>query len=121
MPIPGRQPLFAAAYASLSLRNAKGDNDLAPPSVRRAEPLRPRLDVGLTPRRHRGATLELVTHGSQRMLTPKHRALFAAAYSTPLLRVAGDDPQPPPAVAEPVEGPADKNDDAGPPASGKTY
>ena len=50
------------------------------------------------------------------MLTPKHRALFAAAYASQLLRVAPEDPEPAP--AEPVSGdaPATKDDDRGPPA-----
>ena len=42
------------------------------------------------------------------MLTPKHRALFAAAYSSQLLRSAGEDVEPrqaptqPPAKPEPT-------------------
>jgi hypothetical protein len=46
------------------------------------------------------------------MLTPKHRALFAAAYCSPILRVASDDTevhQATPAPAEPA--PATKNDE----------
>jgi hypothetical protein len=121
MPIPGRRGLFAAAYASLSLRNARGDNSLAPPTRLQTPSPRPRLDVGLTPRRHRAATLELATHGSHRMLTPKHRALFTAAYATPLLRVAGDEPEPPPAGSEPAEAPAARETDTGPASGGKTY
>lgn len=34
------------------------------------------------------------------MLTPKHRALFAAAYGSPILRVAGDDTEVRPAPAD---------------------
>jgi hypothetical protein len=55
------------------------------------------------------------------MLTPKHRALFTAAYATPLLRVAGDEPEPPPAGSEPAEAPAARETDTGPASGGKTY
>jgi hypothetical protein len=47
------------------------------------------------------------------MLTPKHRALFAAAYGGAILRTAGDEPQPPPAGAVPGDLPAAKDDDPG--------
>ncbi len=44
------------------------------------------------------------------MLTPKHRALFAAAYAAPLLRVADDEPPPP--AAEPPSEPTPSSTDA---------
>ena len=37
------------------------------------------------------------------MLTPKHRALFAAAYCSPILRAAGDDTEVQPAPPDPEE------------------
>lgn len=55
------------------------------------------------------------------MLTPKHRALFAAAYSAPLLRTSGEETEPGPAptsqsepggepAGEPRSGPAAPDD-----------
>jgi len=51
------------------------------------------------------------------MLTPKHRALFAAAYGGAILRTAEEEPEPepepPPAGAVPGDRPATKDDDPG--------
>ena len=47
------------------------------------------------------------------MLTPKHRALFAAAYSSQLLRSTNDDNELPPASALPPEPPVTRNDEPG--------
>ena len=40
------------------------------------------------------------------MLTPKHRAIFAAAYSAPLLRPADDQKEPPPEAGKDQQEPA---------------
>jgi hypothetical protein len=47
------------------------------------------------------------------MLTPKHRALFAAAYEGAILRNPGEEPEPPPTGSVPGETPAAKEDDSG--------
>ena len=52
------------------------------------------------------------------MLTPKHRALFAAAYSAPLLRPADDHKEPPPEAGKDQQEPAPPApDDASKPES----
>jgi len=48
------------------------------------------------------------------MLTPKHRALFAAAYGGAILRTAEEEPEPPPAGPVPGDTPAAQSDDSGP-------